>query len=239
MIPQWQKGLVKRIEQATPHTRRYWIELPETENFNFKPGQFITFDLPISEQKNKRWRSYSIASRPDGGNIVELAIVHLDNGIGSAYIFNEIKEGSELTVRGPQGVFTLPENFDKDYYFICTGTGVAPFRSMLRYIYHNNIPTKKLHLIFGTRTQKDILYESEMKELATKLPQFSYHVALSREDKAGYRKGYLHGIYELLANPSVPAHFMLCGWRPMVDEAKKRLKDMGFGSKDIKEELYG
>jgi CDP-4-dehydro-6-deoxyglucose reductase len=240
MIPAWQKGIIKKIEIVTPRTRRYWIELPETSSFNFKPGQFITLDLPISEQRNKRWRSYSIASAPDGGNVVELIVVHLEGGKGSEYIFNELHVGSELTLRGAQGVFVLPENIDKDLYLICTGTGIAPFRSMLEYIYLNNLPVKHpIHLIFGTRTREDILYENEMRALQDKIPGFSYHIALSREAVEGYYHGYVHPIYESLANPAIPAKFMLCGWRNMIDEAKQRLQMLGFDRKDIQEELYG
>ena len=72
MVPPWQQGVVTRIEQATHNTRRYFIQLRETDSFPFKPGQFVTLDLPIHEQKNKRWRSYSIASMPDGSNVFEL-----------------------------------------------------------------------------------------------------------------------------------------------------------------------
>ena len=79
MIPKWQTGIVRQIEQATHNTRRYWVELPETEQFDFKPGQFVTLDLPIHEQRNKRWRSYSIASMPNGNNIIELLIVYVEN----------------------------------------------------------------------------------------------------------------------------------------------------------------
>lgn len=77
MIPAWQKGIVKRIEQRTHNTRSYFVELPEADSFNFKPGQFVTLDLPIHEQKNKRWRSYSIASMPDGKNEFELLISYV------------------------------------------------------------------------------------------------------------------------------------------------------------------
>src|SRR6185437_16328296 len=99
MIPQWQTGIVKRIEQATPNTRRYLVELPETNQFIFKPGQFVTLDLPIHEQRNKRWRSYSIASMPNGSNVIEMVIVYVENGEGgSRYIFNEIKEGCTFTL---------------------------------------------------------------------------------------------------------------------------------------------
>ena len=238
MLLNWQTGIVKRIEQATHNTRRYWVEIQETPSFDFKPGQFVTLDLPIHEQRNKRWRSYSIAAMPDGGNVIELLIVHLPGGIASKYIFEEIKVGSSFTLRGPQGIFVLPPSFEKNVYLICTGTGIAPFRSMLQYISHHNIPHQQIHLIFGTRTQTDILYREEMTELQNTLPGFSYHIALSREEWDG-NNGYVHPVYETLCADKHPAIFMLCGWRSMIDEAKQRILSMGYDKKDIHSELYG
>jgi CDP-4-dehydro-6-deoxyglucose reductase len=238
MIPAWQTGIVKTIEQATPNTRRYFIELPETPSFDFKPGQFVTIDLPIHEQRNKRWRSYSIASTPDGTNLIELVIVLVEGGAGTNYFFNEVKEGTELTLRGPSGVFVLPEALDKDMLMICTGTGIAPFRSMLYYIHNHQIPHKNLHLIFGTRKQEDLLYAEEMRELQKVMPGFTYHPTLSREEWDGY-KGYVHQIYESLCCENQPANFMLCGWRNMIDEAKAKILEMGYDKKDIHLELYG
>ena len=106
----WRTGKVIRIENETPNTRRYWIQIPELEKFDFIPGQFITLDLPIHEKPNKRIRSYSIASWPDGTNVLELVIVLLEGGLGTTYLFNNIVVGSELTLRGPQGVFTLDDD---------------------------------------------------------------------------------------------------------------------------------
>ena len=238
MIPQWQQGIVQRIEQATPNTRRYWIELPETESFHFKPGQFVTIDLPIHEQRNKRWRSYSIASMPDGSNLIELVIVYVENGAGSGYFFNEVKEGTQLTLRGPHGVFILPEQLDKDLFLICTGTGIAPFRSMAHFMKHNDVTHKNVYLIFGCRTQQDLLYADEMKQLQQQLPSFQYHPTLSRENWDGHT-GYVHSVYEKLCKEKQPALFMLCGWRNMIDEAKHRLLEIGYDKKDIHLELYG
>ena len=62
----WRTGRIIRIENETDNTRRFWIEIPELESFDFTPGQFVTLDLPIHEKPNKRVRSYSIASWPDG-----------------------------------------------------------------------------------------------------------------------------------------------------------------------------
>ena len=241
----WRKGIITRIENETYNTRRFWISIPELERFDFIPGQFVTIDLPIHEKPNKRWRSYSIASWPDGTNVFELLIVLLDGGMGTTYLFNEVKEGSELTLRGPQGVFVLPENIDQDLYFICTGAGIAPFRSMVHYIQLHNVPHKDIYLVFGTRKREDLLYLEEFRELEKQVPGFHYLPTLSREKWDGCC-GYVHAIYENLVHEKMngqeqppPAKFYLCGWKNMVDEAKVRIQKLGYDRKAIHQELYG
>ena len=109
---------------------------------------------------------------------------------------------------------------------------------MVRYIDKHNLPHQQIHLIFGTRTQEDILYRDEMAELQKSMPGFNYHVTLSREDWDG-DKGYVHTVYERLCADKPDALFMLCGWRAMIDEAKQRLLAMGYDKKAIHAELYG
>jgi ferredoxin-NADP reductase len=234
----WRKGKVIRIQNETAVTKRYFIEVPELDVFDFIPGQFVTLDLPIHEKLNKRMRSYSIASWPDGTNVFELIIVLDKIGAGTNYIFDEVKVGSELTFRGAQGVFTLKQPLEKDIFLICTGTGIAPFRSMVQYIKNKNIPHKNIILIFGCRTKDTLLYYEEMRKLEKELSGFTYIPVLSREDWEG-RKGYVHSIYEDLCGDKKPANFLLCGWRGMIDEAKQRILDMGYTDKDIHVEIYG
>ncbi|MGV3658328.1 MAG: ferredoxin--NADP reductase [Chitinophagaceae bacterium] len=246
MAPQpWQTGMVIRIEDATYNTRRFWIQLPHLPSFNFNPGQFVTLDLPIHDKPNKRWRSYSIASWPDGSNIFELLIVLLPGGAGSTYLFEQVTVGTRLQVRGPQGVFTLPPVIDKDLFFICTGTGIAPFRSMLHHIHLHHIPHHNIYLLFGTRTQQDLLYHQELSELQQQISDFQYIPTLSREQWQGCC-GYVHPVYESLIRQRQkdtgtlpPALFYLCGWKVMIDEAKQKIGELGYDKKAIKQELYG
>ncbi|MCW3108759.1 MAG: hypothetical protein JWQ09_3265, partial [Segetibacter sp.] len=210
MLEPWRTGIVIKIQEETPFTRRFWIQIPELETFNFTPGQFVTLDLPIHEKKNKRWRSYSIASSPDGTNVIELVIVFLEGGAGTTYIFNEVKEGSELSLRGPQGVFVLPQTLDKDIFLICTGTGVAPYRSMLQHINRYKISHKNIYLVFGTRLFKDCLYHDELKELENELESYFYLPTFSREpeENKDIRRGYVHSVYEeIVSNKKAPATF--------------------------------
>lgn len=242
--PPWRKGIITRIDNETPNTRRFWIQIPEVASFDFEPGQFVTIDLPIHEKPNKRWRSYSIASWPDGTNVIELLIVLLEGGKGTSYLFQEGKVGLELILRGPQGVFTLPKPIDKDLYFICTGTGIAPFRSMIHYIQEHKIPHKDIYLIFGTRKRDDLLYMDEMKRLEMEIEGFHYIPTLSRDQWEGCC-GYVHAVYENLVNEKRTDHsvkeagFYLCGWKNMVDEAKLRIQNLGYDKKSIHLELYG
>jgi CDP-4-dehydro-6-deoxyglucose reductase len=241
MLEPWRTGTVIKIEDASQSTRRFWIQIPELDSFNFKPGQFVTLDLPIHEKPNKRWRSYSIASAPDGSNIIELVIVLLEGGLGTTYLFNEIKVGSNITLRGPVGVFTLPETLGKDLYLICTGTGIAPFRSMVNWIHQQKMAHKNIHLIFGCRKLSDQLYGSELKALETLENNFYYHPVFSREAAVpnGAYSGYVHAVYEQLLAAKNPSQFYLCGWKNMIDEAKQRIMAAGYDKKDIHLEIYG
>lgn len=248
MLQPWLKCVVIKTEDITHSTRRFWIQIPELTQFDFEPGQFVTFDLPIHEQRNKRWRSYSIASAPDGSNIFELVIVLMEDGLGTPHLFNDVKVGSELIVRGPQGKFTMPDTLDKDLYLICTGTGIAPFRSMVHYIHQKQIAHKNIHLIFGCREFKDSLYEQELKQLEKVLPGFYHHPCFSRELVVGPAQysGYVHACYTQLIerykgkNGSIPpAYFYLCGWKNMVDDAKQKLMELGYDKQAIHLELYG
>lgn len=234
----WRIGKVIKIENETADTKRFWIEVPELDNFDFQPGQFVTLDLPIHEKPNKRWRSYSIASHPDGTNVFELVIVLDKLGAGTPYLFNEVKVGSELTFRGPQGVFTLRQPLDEDLVLICTGTGIAPFRSMVYNIKQQQIPYKNIYLVFGCRTKDTLLYYNELTQLQNELPNFNYIPVLSREEWDG-RSGYVHPVYEEICADKQPAYFYLCGWKGMLDEARKRITDMGYDRKSIHLEVYG
>ena len=238
----WRTGKIIKIEDETATTKKFWIQIPEVDHFDFIPGQFVTLDLPIHEQPNKRWRSYSIASPPDVTNVFELIIVLMEGGLGTTYLFNEAKVGTEFPVRGPQGHFTLTDPITTDIFMVCTGTGIAPFRSMVHHIHKNNIQHKEIYLIYGTRKCSDGLYLQEMMHLKSILPGFHYFPTFSREEQVQdqYYTGYVHGIYEkLMQDKKDMPHFYLCGWKDMINDARQRIQSLGVDKKSIHFELYG
>jgi CDP-4-dehydro-6-deoxyglucose reductase len=243
-MPKWYQGKVTRIENAGDNTKRFWIDTGDIDNFNFKPGQFITLDLPIGEKRLDRWRSYSIANAP-GVTTIELCIVHLEGGRASGYFFNEVELGTEVTFKGPDGTFILPESdLQKTVVMVCTGTGIAPFRSMIQQIGNSGVDFHAIHLIFGTRYTTGMLYREELESLAKKYPNFRYSVALSREEgelPEYAEEGYVHKIYfKDHGDPSDNKVFYLCGWSQMIDEAVENLVEkIGYDRSQVKYELYG
>ena len=218
------------------------LEIDQAEGvFDFLPGQFITFDLPVSEKRLHRWRSYSIANGPDESNILKLCIVRSPEGLGTKYLFEEVKIGTMIKFKGPDGGFVLTDDLSAEIIMVCTGTGVAPFRSMINYIKANKLPFKGIHLIFGTRSEENILYREEFEMFSKENPLFRYSVALSREEKKEFHHGYIHDIYMTEYNQTNDKrHFYICGWSKMIDEAVANLLiNLKYDKSQIHYELYG
>ncbi len=242
MATTWYNGKIIRITDETPTVKRFYVELQDVENFDFRAGQFVTMDLPIGEKRLQRWRSYSIASAPAGNLMLEFCIGRLEGGLGTTYLFDEATIGTLLKFKGPDGNFCLAENQENDVVMICTGTGVAPFRSMLQGTFlEKEKKMPNFHLIFGCRYEKDILYRQELEDLAQRFPNFTYDIALSREKLENIHHGYVHDIYlKKYENQHQNVHFMLCGWSAMIDEAVANLlMKMGCEKTQVKYELYG
>ena len=245
-MPKWYQANIKKITNLTPHTKSFDLEVEGEDAFPFKAGQFITMDLPISEKRLGRWRSYSLANPPKEGNQLELCIVRLDEGNGTKYLFEDVEPGDSVKFKGPDGNFVLPENLDREIIFLCTGTGVAPFRSMIQYVMNEGVMFKKMHLIFGTRKREDILYEEEFTKLAKERTNFRYDVCLSREEQSDewpdhYHRGYIHQVYmDHYQDKNDDRLFLICGWSNMIDEAVANLMTkMEYQPQQIKYELYG
>lgn len=223
------KGTITNIIDETAWVRRFFVKT-DGGAFLFEPGQFVTVLLPDGVE-----RSYSIAAAMNEGNGFELCIVLNRQGKATPQLW-QLKPGDELFFRGPLGDFILREPAACDYAFVCTGTGVAPFRPMLQSLM-NEGSERNLYLIFGARTEADLLYRREFEAWQQNHERFYYLPVLSREKWEG-RRGYVHGVYEELFADKRDARFYVCGWQFMCKEARMRLKQMGYNRRQYFFEEY-
>jgi NAD(P)H-flavin reductase len=234
-------AVLTQIIKETKSNWRFIFESPLYNEIKYTSGELVQLCMKPG-MPDSVVRNYSVASWPDGTNKFELIITYLKGGAMSEYLFNEAKVGDEFIYRGPMGVFTLPDNImDRDIYFVSTGSGISPFRSMINYLYENKVPFKNIKLFFGTRTEDDIVYRKEMEKIQEELPNFEFIPTLSREDKPGFAKGYVHDHYLPLIDSSKEKPWVYyCGWDRMIQEGRNHLSERGFEMmKDIRVEIFG
>jgi ferredoxin-NADP reductase len=230
---QYHKVIITKIIQETPLVKRFILEYPF--DVSFKPGQFVILKFEGLDHKFDT-RSYSIAGQVST-NSLELCVVIIPEGAATPILFN-CREGDTLLSSLPDGRFTLPdEPIEKNLFFICTGTGVAPFRCMVRELLEERGHTLPVKLFFGCRKEEDILYREEFEDLQKQYPNFSYYPVLSRQDWPGLT-GYVHPYYlkelEIIDN----GLFYLCGWTEMIKETRDNIKALGYTRQDIRVEFY-
>src|SRR5258708_31073372 len=219
-------------------TKHLEFEMPGISRFGFVPGQWLSFKqfTPSGEEIT---RAYSIASPPGDDNRFDLCLNRVQDGFMSNFLC-DMKEGQEIRCQGPFGDFILRPPL-RDTAFIATGTGIAPFRSMLHWLLadpgrHQN---KQFWLLFGNRTHNDIYYHDELLRLAERHPNFHYMPTLSRggpewQGLRGYVQEHVPGIVK----GRTDLHAYICGLNKMIKANRDLLKSLGWDHKSIRCEKY-
>lgn len=224
-------------KELAPEVHHFEFEVPGVDHLSFTPGQFISV---IDRENGKEvTRAYSIAS-PRAGNKFALCLNRVPEGIVSRWLF-ELNPGDEVEMHEPLGYFTL-RHPGRRAVFIATGTGIAPFRSMLL----DHLPRTQPHvtLLFGVRYGSGLLYREDLETLAAEYPNFRFLPTITRPDdnwtgRTGRVQSHLDEALairtpEEIANIDV----YICGLKEMVDDVRKELKARGFDRKQIIYEKY-
>ena len=227
-----QARLIESVELA-PEVRHFVFEAEGAERFEFLPGQFVSLTAPIGGKLITR--AYSLASAPRQGNRFELCLNRVPAGIFSNVLF-DMKPGDTVEMKLPLGMFTLRQP-PLDSLFIATGTGIAPFRSMLQAHLTSSGPA--ITLLFGVRYESHLMYGVEFEALTRRFPQFRYWPTLTRPDPGWRgRTGRVQTHLDEALGGRRDLDVYLCGLKAMVDDVRRLLKERGFDRKQIFYEKY-
>ncbi len=224
-------AFIERITQHCADTKSFLLR-PE-KPFSYTAGQFLMLSIPHNNRIVRR--AYSIAS-PPGSGTVEICLNYLPQGAASEFLFNA-KEGTPVEVDGPYGVFTVKSS-SSDRLFIATGTGIAPIRAMIMDLLQQPVP-QRITLIFGERTETELLYRREFEALAQKHRHFRYVPVLSRAAE-GWNggRGYVQDAMQKYLKAPKEVDVYICGLRDMVDDVKGKLLAMGVDARSILTEKF-
>jgi ferredoxin--NADP+ reductase len=171
---------------------------------------------------------------------LEFYLVEVKSGALTPRLF-ALKEGDRLWV-GPKitGLFTLEQvPPDRNLVFVATGTGLAPYMSMLR-THLTAEPQRRFAVIHGARYSRDLGYQEELFHLQRDHANFLYLPVITRpqenvEPWTGatgrlqdfWRSGVLDRAWGLKPSPA-DTDFFLCGNPGMVEAMKELLEGEGF-----------
>jgi ferredoxin--NADP+ reductase len=226
---------------------------PDGNCFDFKPGQFAVLGLlggeprvpeadpesNVAESGKLIRRAYSIASSSSEKQYLEFYVTLVASGELTPRLF-ALRYGSRIFLSPKAtGMFTLDRVApDKALILIATGTGLAPYMSMLRtLLVHDS--QRKFVVLHGARYSWDLGYRAELETLARMRPNFTYIPSITRPEEDAHFRGrtgriqtlFASGIVEELTGvPLDPAQaeVFLCGNPDMIQHVKDLLTAKGF-----------
>lgn len=174
---------------------------PDLPFSTFFPGQYCALGLlPKDSQPQEKLikRAYSIGSSADEKQYLEFYIALVPDGALTPGLF-ALNEGDRLYCNPKiTGTFTLQElSPEKNLVLVATGTGLAPFMSMIRT--KNTWDSKrKISIIHGVRFAKDLAYRDEINQYLKNNNSLSYYPVVSREEPMNneFTKGYVQHLFE-------------------------------------------
>jgi len=227
---------------------------PDGWSADFEPGQFAVVGLPrgaprtpLSDPEPPAGdpdklirRAYSIASASLPGHHLELFVTLVRSGELTPRLF-ALQPGARLWV-GPKisGMFTLADvPPDQNVVLVATGTGLAPYMSMLRTRLEAG-DQRQVAVLVGARHSWDIGYVAELSTMQRLVSRFAFLPTVSRPEgepaKWGGHVGHVQSLWSdgALAHAwgrkPTPAdtHVFLCGSPAMTEDMTRLLTAEGF-----------
>lgn len=206
-------------------------------HFKFTAGQFARIGLKVGDDLVVR--AYSVVSSPFDETLEFFSIVVPDGTFTSN--LQHLKVGDELYLeKTPYGFLTLARYqlpLPQDLWLLATGTGLAPFISMLQ-DFDTWSKYSKINVVYSVRTASELAYVEHIHEIAETFGEghtgFKFIPIVTRDPHADLHdrlpilieNGELEKVAGLNFNPET-THVMLCGNPQMVDDTKDALKARG------------
>ena len=169
--------LAERAARPKPMLVR--VQFQTEREFQYLAGQYVGIRYDGTS------RAYSIASSPNQ-DTVEICVRRVPDGRLSPRICRDLAVGDDVTLRGPHGELVLQDHSPRDMAFLATGTGVAPFKGMIDYVFEEGLDeyggTKRdVWLFVGGAWRDDVPYYEAFRERAKAHENFHFVPTLSRE----------------------------------------------------------
>ncbi|HIK00920.1 TPA: FAD-dependent oxidoreductase [archaeon] len=219
------------------NTKLFRLDFKKGESFNFLAGQFVMIARKTEEGKEVK-RAYSFCSPPYEKGYTEYCVKIVSGGAISEW-FDKLPLNTEVEIIGPYGKFVVTD-FSKDILMIAAGTGIAPFRGMIKQLLHDGF-NKKIHLLYGFHSEHDYLFRKEIEQLAAMHKNLIVRPTASIPENPSAWKFDTGRVISIVPKYIKDTNFstFVCGPPPMVKDTVNELKNIGFNEKGIHLDVWG
>jgi ferredoxin-nitrite reductase len=230
---------VIEVVQETHDTRTVRLDNTDGRVKTHRAGQHVK--ICVSGPEGPAWRSFTISSAPTRPEVIEVTVKRNPEGVVSPAI-HTLQSGDMLTIRGPSGRFVYdPDSHREPLVFAVAGSGITPAMSILRTMRDRGLVDRPATLLYGCRTEADIIFARELDELRRVLPMVRQVITLSRPgpfwmDAVGRVGPEL--IERHVPDPAA-ARFFMCGPGDLRESLTGWLTERGVPAERIHFEVFG
>jgi len=241
----WAAGKTKvrcvSVINETHDTKTYVFVAKTPTLFHYKPGQFLTLEVPVDGSVLRR--SYTISSSPSRPYTLSITVKKVPMGWMSNWLFNHMVEGLECTAIGPAGKFTCVDHPAEKLLFLAAGSGITPTMSMLRWLADTST---KADIVFinNARTPNDIIFHQELLHLSARLgDRMRLAIVPSGVPAGTHWHGpvghFSEGLLRLFAPDFAERETFVCGPPGYMGAAKALLMSLGLQANRYHYESFG
>ena len=243
-----------QIIQETSDVKTFRFVAEPAVLFDFKPGQFVCIELPISDAKGDPiTRSYSISSSPARPHTLDITVKRvgsagdgLPQGVASNWLHDVFEAGMTLSMQGPFGAFNCVDNPSDKLLLISAGSGITPMMSMAQWL--SDCPRQAgsaldIAFIHTARSVQDLIFRQRLDLLAAQHPGFRLAFSLTQDlpavPWAGYRGRLNPALLTAICPDFVTRNAFVCGPEGFMRSTKALLAGEGFPRDRYFEESFG
>lgn len=159
---------VTEVRQESPDACTFVFE-PHSAFRGYLAGQFLTVKARVGGEEIRR--AYSLCSSPAGEEMPAITVKRVSGGKMSNWLCSEVRAGMQLELMPPAGNFVFQPHVSKKRWFMlfAAGSGITPVFSILKTVLASE-PQSFVSLLYGSRSQKDIIYREELQRLSDAWP---------------------------------------------------------------------
>jgi ferredoxin-NADP reductase len=241
----WQGGRLKvrciAAIDETRDTRTFTLAADPPRLFSYKPGQFVTLELPVDGRTLRR--SYTISSSPSRPYTLSITVKRVPKGWVSNWLHDTMVPGFELDLIGPHGHFTCVDRPAAKLLFLAGGSGITPAMSMLRWLADTGCAAD-IVLINNVRTPDDVIFGQELQHLSSRFgAAFRLAIVPARVSPGQSWNGptghFSEALLRLLAPDVLEREIFVCGPGGYMAMIKTLLQARGFPMARYHEESFG